>query len=800
MSRKRIRTDRERSLLGSLALVGLVLLMTGCRSGSPPPPSLSLDQAFFTDKLAEIDLAIEEAIEQEKCPGGVLWIERDGAVYAKPFGKRALVPEAEPMTLDTVFDLASLTKVLACTPAVMLLVEEGKIDLDAPVARYLPRFAAHGKETITIRQLLTHTSGLRPDISLKPDWAGVVEAVRLSCEEKLRAQPGERFIYSDTGPIVLAAIVQHLSGEAFDQFVAQQIYAPLGMTDTGYNPPSARRARIAPTTIENGEPVRGVVHDPRARRMNGVAGHAGLFATAADVARFARMMLKDGKTDAGRLFQAETVRLMTSVQTPPHVPQRRGLGWDIDSGYASQRGNIFPVGGYGHTGWTGTSLWIDPFSRTFVIFLSNRNHPDESGSVIALRRRIGTLAAEAVRDFNFHNVPGALPRRADAASSSSAKDIETVEVLNGIDVLIKQGFVPLRGRRLGLITNHTGQDRFRNPTIDLLHEAEEVDLKALFSPEHGIRGALDAHVADGADDQTGLPIFSLYDETRSPKPEELEGIDALVFDIQDIGCRFYTYISTMGLCMEAAAEAEIEFFVLDRVNPITGRGVEGPIYEGEPQFTAFHSIPVRHAMTVGELAKLFNQERGWNTKLTVIPMENWQRDLWFDQTSLPWINPSPNMRNLTQATLYPGIGLLETMPLSVGRGTDTPFEIIGAPYINDVALSAELNRSAIEGLRFTPVRFTPDASVFKGKECGGVRMEITDRNHADVFAAGLTIASTLHRLYPDEFKLERLNRLLQHKPTLAALREGKSPSEIRGLWRSGLAEFKQRRDAVLIYD
>lgn len=786
-------------VLSLLLLAGTLTTLSGCRSSQPRPEGLSLDQAFFTEKLAEIDQVIDAAIADKKCPGGVLWIEREGAVYSRALGRRAVVPEPEPMTLDTIFDLASLTKVMACTPAVMLLVEEGRLDLDAPVAKYLPAFAAHGKDAITLRQLLTHTSGLRPDVSLKPDWEGFEAALRLACAEQLRAQPDERFIYSDTGPIVLAAIVQGVSGEPFDAFLARRVYGPLGMVDTGFNPPAGKRGRIAPTTIENGAPVRGVVHDPRARRMNGVAGHAGLFASAADVARYARMMLHQGELDGVRIFQPGTVQLMTGIRTPAPIPQRRGLGWDIDSGYAGQRGALFPVGGYGHTGWTGTSLWIDPFSRTFVIFLSNRNHPDESGSVLALRRQIGTLAAEAVRDFNFAHVPGALPRSDSASQSSAARDAETVEVLNGIDVLVKEAFAPLKGRRVGLITNHTGHDRFRNPTIDLLHGAKEVELKALFSPEHGIRGTVDAHVADGTDAQTGLPVYSLYDSTRSPQPQELAGLDALVFDIQDIGCRFYTYISTMGLAMEAAAAANLDFFVLDRVNPINGRQVDGPVYHGESSFTAFHSIPVRHGMTVGELARLFNTERGHPCRLTVVRLENWTRDLWFDQTTLPWLNPSPNMRSLTEATLYPGIGLLETTPLSVGRGTDTPFEIIGAPYIDDLALATELNRANLEGLRFVPVRFTPDASVFKDQSCGGVQILLLDRDHADLFGAALTIASVLHRLYPEEFKLDRFDRLLQHPPTIAAIRAGKTPQEIRALWQADLTEFKTRRESQLLY-
>ena len=265
---------------------------------------------------------------------------------------------------------------------------------------------------------------------------------------------------------------------------------------------------------------------------------------------------------------------MHTVETPPQVDARRGLGWDIDSPYAGPRGSLFPVGSYGHTGWTGTSLWLDPFSQSFVMLLSNRNHPTESGNVIGLRRRLGTLSAEAIPDFNFAYVPGALERREFPEYKG---EVPSAEVLNGIDVLKRNGFAPLKGLRVGLITNHTGTDRERNPTIDLLHKAEGVHLVALFSPEHGIRGALDEKVSDSTDQKTGLPVYSLYGERRSPSTEQLAKVDVLVFDIQDVGCRFYTYISTMGNCLEAAGKSGKQFLILDRVNPINGTQIEGPV-------------------------------------------------------------------------------------------------------------------------------------------------------------------------------------------------------------------------------
>ncbi len=749
-----------------------------------------------------MDAAINATIAAGKTPGAVLWLERNGVAYHKAYGRRSIVPSYEPMTEDTIFDAASLTKVLATTPAVMALIERRRIALDAPVQTYIPEFAGNGKEAITIRQLLTHTSGLRPDIDTRPRWSGYATAIERACAEKPMNPPGVVFRYSDINFFVLGEVVRRVSGERLNEFVAREIYRPLKMLDTRFLPPVALSARVAPTEMTDGQMLRGTVHDPTARYMGGVAGHAGLFTTAADLARYARMLLNGGELDGVRVLRAETVKLMTSVQSPDAVPARRGLGWDIDSGYSRPRGKIFPLGSYGHTGFTGTSLWIDPFSRTFWILLSNRVHPDGKGNVLPLEGELANLAAEAVTGFNFAFVPDALAPRPDEAPAPAATAAATppgsATVLNGLDVLKQQQFAPLKRLRVGLITNHTGIDRERAPAIDLLFHAPGVQLRALFSPEHGIRGAFDEKVADSVDQQTGLPIYSLYGQTNKPKPEQLKDLDALVFDIQDVGCRFYTYVSTMALSMQAAAEAGLKFYVLDRPDPIGGAAIEGPVRAGEATFTAIHPVPVRYGMTLGELAGMINAERGFKADLTVVPIQGWRRDLWFDQTGLPWINPSPNMRSLTEAALYPGIGLLETA-ISVGRGTDTPFEVVGAPYVDDVKLAAELNRAGLPGVRFVPVRFTPTASVFKGQPCGGVNLVITQRDEFNSVDAGVMIALTLRRLYPNDFALDRFDRLLAHPATIAAIRAGETLDQIHALWAADLAAFKQRREKFLLY-
>ncbi|MEN1678570.1 MAG: DUF1343 domain-containing protein [Planctomycetota bacterium] len=375
----------------------------------------------------------------------------------------------------------------------------------------------------------------------------------------------------------------------------------------------------------------------------------------------------------------------------------------------------------------------------------------------------------------------------------------------GVDVLGQTGFAPIAGKRVGLITNHTGLTADGRTTIDLLNDAEEVALVRLFGPEHGIRGELDqSQIDDAVDGPTGLPIVSLYGPRRTPDPQHLAGLDALVFDIQDIGCRFYTYISTMKLAMRAAADAGVAFVVLDRPNPIGGVAVEGPMLDpGEETFVACHPLPVRHGMTVGELAELFRREgddRGpINVNLTVVPCKGWRRAMTWDQTGLVWTNPSPNMRRLTQALLYPGVGLLETTNLSVGRGTDTPFELFGAPWINPTELAAALNAAPTPGVQFVPRYFTPSSSNHEGKRCGGVDIILEDADQLHATNVGLMIAATLRRLYPDGWETKRFNRLLVSEACFAAVNGGEPANSLPSLSAQGLSEFKQRRAQVLRY-
>jgi uncharacterized protein YbbC (DUF1343 family)/CubicO group peptidase (beta-lactamase class C family) len=765
-----------------------------------------------TNKLGGIDLALQKAIDDHRLPGAVVWVEHGGQIYWKAYGQRSLVPTVEAMTRDTIFDVASLTKVLAATPAIMLLVQRGQVNLDAPLSTYISEYTGE-KGKITVRQLMTHTSGLPGDVSTKSKWQGTETAIQLAAAVKLDSTPGTTFRYSDINFFTLGEIVARVSGWPLNEFCAREIYGPLKMTDTGFVPPISKIPRIAPTQMTdddmltektNGVVLRGTVHDPTARFMGGVAGDAGLFTTAPDMARFARMMLNLGELDGVRVFTPETVKMMTSVQTPPGLEDRRGLGWDIDSRYSSPRGSTngahFPLGSYGHTGFTGCAFWIDPFSKTFFIFLSNHVHPyGGTGSVVSLYRAIGTLAAAAVTDFNFDSVPGALPQSPPKTGPPGADHLFP-RVLEGIDVLVKENFAPLKGLRVGLITNPTGLDARRRSTIDLLRNAPGVELKMLFGPEHGLYGNFDAAVQDGVDTHTGLPAISLYGEHRAPTPAQLQQLDALVFDIQDVGCRFYTFTTTLGLCMEAANAAGLKFFVLDRVNPINGLMIDGPVLGGPPSFVAWYPEPVRYGLTEGELATLCKAERHWDKlDLTVIKLQGWDRALWFDQTGLPWVNPSPNMRSLTEAMLYPGVGLLENCHISVGRGTGTPFEVIGASYIDDLRLAGAMNAERLPGVSFIPIRFTPSDYIFKNEPCGGVNIILTDRESCRVVDIGLLAAKILNRWYPDQFQLRKMESLLVDKPTLQAVQDDKPLSEIRGLWTQKTEEFKARRQKYLLY-
>jgi uncharacterized protein YbbC (DUF1343 family)/CubicO group peptidase (beta-lactamase class C family) len=760
-----------------------------------------------------VDAVIQNAISDGSIPGAVLIVGHDGAViYRKAYGERALEPRREAMTLDTVFDLASLTKVIVTTPAVMQLVESGKVRLNDPVAKYLPEFAQNGKDDITVRQLLTHYSGLEPDLDLKSVWEGKATAYGMAFAEVPVDPPGSRFSYSDVNFIVLGALVERVSGESLDEYAERHIFAPLKMMRTRFVPPLAGRAgwieKIAPTQYdENERMLCGVVHDPTARRMGGVAGHAGVFSTGDDLAKFAQAMLDGGDG----ILSAMSVEKMTQPEQPPAAPVLRGFGWDIDSPFSSNRGDLLPVGGYGHTGFTGTSMWIDPTTQTYIILLTNAVHPRGKGNAIALRSKVATAVA-AVLPLTTSEKDAlrgkSLTGYNEAQSAARRMSVRNGSVKNGIDVLEAHGFDVLqvagRKKKIGLVTNQTGVDLDGRRTIDVLAAAEGVSLEAIFSPEHGVTGTLDTtDINNSKDAATGVAVYSVYgatDAARRPSADVMKTLDAVVIDIQDAGARFYTYETTLGYFLEAAAAAGVEVIVLDRPDPITGSFVQGPVADaGHESFTNYWTLPVRHGMTLGELAKMFNAERNINAKLTVVPMEGWQRGDWFDSTGLGWVNPSPNLRSVTEAALYPGVALIEGTNVSVGRGTDTPFEVVGASWIKGRELAAYLNARGIAGVRFVPVMFTPASSNYSGLRCGGVNVVLTERNALDAPELGIELAAALQKLYPANFKIGRMAELLVNQAAFEGLMAGRDPRRIAGDWQEELEKFEVVRKKYLIY-
>ena len=874
------------------------------------PVSVGMNPA----ELERIAAIVEGPIANGDFPGCVVAIGRGNqTVYRRAFGSRSLIPplslpegnasskptERSPIEVDTLFDLASLTKPIATSTAVMRLVDQRKLDLDQTVASIVPEFAAGGKSEITLADCLLHQSGLIADNALSEYQDGIERAWERIFAAKLVAEPKTKMVYSDVNFIVLAEVVRRIVGRPFDQYVREEIFLPLGMTETGYLPntwmeQAELERRAAPTQSRNQRFVNGKlveettdhwmcgeVHDPRAFALGGVAGHAGLFSTAVDLCTFAQMMLGHGTftreettlrgTTPGEPARGEPtleesaggepagtatkVSVVSAATWDRWVKPRysgkpgvngnlRGYGWDIRSDYSGNRGRSLSPRAFGHGGFTGTGLWIDPESELYVVFLANRVHPDGNGSCNRLIGDVGQVASDAI-DWSIPPTPRvtlspwsqvectdtateqtASNPLADPPSQRSMGSVVSAEpetkekrsVLSGIDVLRRDRFDRLDGARVGLITNPTGMAKDGVRTTVLLHEASNVELVSLFSPEHGLYAMKDGVVTDETDSSTGLRVWSLYGETRRPTAAMLDGIDTLVFDIQDIGTRFYTYMATMGEAMIAASQAGLRFVVLDRPNPIGGVQIEGPITDaGRESFIAWDAIPLRHGMTMGELARFFQRSRNLESlKLEIVPCERWNRADRFDRTGQPWVSPSPNMRNLVQELLYPGIGLLETTNLSVGRGTATPFEWFGAPWLSEddaAQLVESLQSREIPGIFFATCRFTPNASVHAKKECRGVQMTVTNPDALEPVRIGFEIAIELERRFADRWNggirgngdSEKgqeggaFDRLLVHRQTLERLSEGKSYEELAASWATDGDLFVQRRAEVLLY-
>jgi uncharacterized protein YbbC (DUF1343 family) len=744
--------------------------------------------------LAGIEPLVLAEIRAGHIPGAVILVgQGDRILLRRAFGQRAVQPHPEAMTPDTIFDLASLTKAVFTTTAIMQLAEAGRLTLDTPVARYWPAFAQQGKGAITIRQLLAHTSGLADGIDLRGlhDQQGVLERL---ARVKPKAAAGLVVEYSDVNFAVLGELVRLLSGLSLPCYAREHLARPLHLTDTGFLPDPMKRSRIAPTNLDSEHLFRGQVHDPMARAMDGAGGHAGLFGTADDLAVFARTLLAGG----GKLLSPSSVAQLFTLQTPANS-QARGLGWRLDPCLAANRAALPPVGAASHLGFTGTALWLDPVIGVYVICLTNRLHPQGAGDAGPLRAKLISAVSLALGPVD----PALISKRLPAQQALIAPYIPAATatpVRTGIDCLEADNFRALAGKRVALLTNRSGVDSRGRRTIDLLYQAKNLRLVALFSPEHGMGGDLEGAIKDTSDLVTGLPVYSLYGKNRRPRAQWLSGLDAVVVDLQDVGVRFYTYAATVGYLLEEAAKQRLPVYLLDRPNPIRADRVQGPILDPERTcFTAYWPLPVRHGMTLGELARLFVGEQGLTVDLQVVAMNNYRRDAWYDASGLAWLPPSPNLRDLAATTLYPGVGMIEGGEVSVGRGTDTPFQLVGAPWLDGRALAAELSRQGVAGVWFQATTFTPVTATYAGCLCQGVKIMVDDRERLDSPGLGMALAAALRRLGPDHFSLRRILGNVGSAEAVAGISAGKGVGEIMQGQEATMSRFLAIRRKYLLY-
>ena len=741
-------------------------------------------------KWAAVDAAVSATIAAGKLGGCVVVIgTRDEILLKRAYGLKEVEPARVPMTLDTVFDLASLTKPVATGSSVMVLASRGAVNLDAPAVTYVPDLALGGRNAVTVRQLLLHTGGFRPDNPLSDFAQGPVAAWHKIYSAPSRTPPGEKWVYSDVGFMVLGDLVRRVSGKDLASFARDNVFLLLGMTETTFLPTPALKARAAPTEKRDGAWIRGDVHDPRAFALGGVAGHAGLFSTARDLSVFAQAWLRRGAArDGTRVVSEDGFAAFTA---PHDVPSAiRALSWDMMSPQTHNRGEGLGIHAYGHGGFTGTSLWMEPDAQYFVLFLSNRVHPNGKGEAQELQARIGAIAAQNL----------AKPEMAVEGSCDSFGDAKRNDVRTGIDVLKDEHFASLRGRKIALLTNGSAKTRDGTRTLDAIFHADGVTLVRAFTPEHGLGADREGTIADGRDAATGVPLVSLYGANLSPSKDSLSDIDTLVVDLPDVGARFYTYASTMHHAMKAAAEAHVRFMILDRPNPINGADVAGPLAEIASIGLVHHaSIPIRHGMTMGELARLLDAEEHLGTRLEIIRARGWRRADYLDATGLSWSPPSPNLRSLTEAVLYPGVAILEGTNVSVGRGTGSPFEVVGAPYIDGALLAAALSKRNVPGATFTAISFTPDASAFHAEKCGGIRITITDRTQLDPVRVGIALALSLRALYPQTWHAADVNRLLANRAATDALMGSTlttTTADVEATWQHDLASFRAKRGEV----
>ncbi len=716
--------------------------------------------------------ALREAVSKAKCPGGVAYVgAKDETYFFEAEGRRQVTPKPLPAERLTVYDLASLTKVIATTTAVMLLRDDGVLALDQPVSEHIP---VPSLSRFTIRNLLTHTSGLYAWHADYKDVHSVTEFVQRCADIEPDWEPGTRRRYSDPGFLLLGMVVELASRDSLDAFCRKRIFEPLGMKDTTFNPPPAMRERCAATAwcSWRGRVMRGEVHDENAYAVGGVSGHAGLFSTAPDVARFCRTLL------AGELLKETTLAEMTRLGQVACYPWQ-GLGWQLDPWRGGPQGYLPSRAAFGHTGWTGTSMWMDRDTGLFAILLGNTCHPDREHR-----------DSETFRRTFYDGVAARFyPGRGNTHT--------------GLDRLVLDDFAPLREKRIALLTHHAAVDELGRPILDVLKLAPDVHVKVVYSPEHGLRGQAEAGESVGGQTAPGMEVISLYGRRRRPSRDELAGVDLFVVDLQDVGARYYTYPATMRECLAACGEAGTPVLLLDRPNPLGGAVIEGPAADEAGSPVCYAHIPVRHGMTLGELATLFlaREWPGPKPALTVHPLDGWTPDFLFDSCSLPWLAPSPNIPTPETALVYIGMCLFEGTNLNEGRGTDTPFQLIGAPWLRPDVVLKEVEAEWTTGLQLTPDNYTPRAIPgkaikprYKDETCQGIRIDVTDPGMARPFTLAVALIQAIRRVHPAEFAWNDHFDALAGGPGLRrGVERGEGVRHMARQWREEIEAFEALR-------
>ena len=751
------------------------------------------EAGFRPGGVDEVDRVLDEFVEEGAFPGGVVAVGHRGALaHLRAFGRLTYDDASPAVEVDTIYDLASLTKVVATTTMAMILVDEGRLDLDEKVQDFLPLFQGPGKDQVTVRHLLTHSSGVDWWAPLYKELKGPEAYLQHIQAMELAYEPGTDSKYSDLGMILLGEILQRVSGRPLEEFVHERVFEPLAMTDTFYRPAQELLPRIAPTEFDEwrGRLLRGEVHDENAFALGGIAPHAGLFSTAGDLSRFVQMLVNGGVLEHHRIVSRDTVELFT--RKAGEGESTRALGWDTKSPEKSTAGSYFSPRSFGHTGFTGTSIWVDPDRELFVILLTNRVHPTRDNQLIRQARpAVADAVVNALSD-QYRELPVAEP--------------ETV-VDEGLDRIAAGEDFGLRGKRLGLVVHAASVTADGRHAIDVLRDAE-LDVVRLLTPEHGLqsRAAAGEHVESGRDPVSGLPVVSLYGDHRKPTKKDLKGLDTLVFDLQGAGVRFYTYVSTMILCLEAAAERGLEFVVLDRPNPLGGERIEGPVSaprEVVPEsFVNMAPGPLVHGLTLGEMARFVNQRLKRPARLTVVPMKGWERHMVWSDTGRAWVAPSPNLRSPEAAIAYPGVALLEATTVSAGRGTVEPFLFFGAPW----ARPSEVQVS-VPGFELDPVTFSPVGSPaapnpkFAGQRCHGMRVRVTDPAKAEPYRLGIELLIAFQNQAEFEWRGggEALTWLVGTQRLLDDLRAGKTVEEIIEADLADHEAWRRARESVLLY-